>query len=402
MNACRRSRCASHLTLGLLIVGLLLQGCSPQEQVRRVRHPVSLVPWLAGQHDFSRTGSSPVEGPSDPYVKWSFDTGASFVSGSVVDRRGTVFVGSNSGVYSISRQGQRLWRLDLENSYVAGSPSLDSSRNVYFAADGGYVYSVTPSGRLRWRRKTNELFGPTAGPVLDSRRNVYVGGEYGMLFAFSPSGKSLWRRLTIPRGGHGGVALRGDRLYFSADSLRCYTLKGRLLWSFRPKRADVASTPVVDSRGFVYAAGDNRMLYALDGSGRLRWSLPVGGSNNQPTIAASGTIYLVGSPAYTEDAPTGGSVLYSISREGKVNWTVPVAGDVSWPPIIDRNETVYVGGQVDVMAVTRGGRILWRLPSHSLPSSSAVDDPEGISALALSGDGDLIFGNGGVLLSVGD
>jgi outer membrane protein assembly factor BamB len=86
-----------------------------------------------------------------PYIKWtkSFGDEQSFTTSPVLADNGSLYLASVRGnVYSLNPSGAVRWEYHL-GEFIAGGLLQDAEENIYFTTLTE-VLSVTPSGRKRW------------------------------------------------------------------------------------------------------------------------------------------------------------------------------------------------------------------------------------------------------------
>jgi len=66
---------------------------------------------------------------------------------------------------------------------------------------------------------------------------------------------------------------------------------GSIRWSSRAG-SYTKSSPIVDGEGWIYFAGTDNSLYALDPAGRTQWSLPLGAAMSGAALAGGGIVYV--------------------------------------------------------------------------------------------------------------
>lgn len=108
-------------------------------------------------------------------------------------------------IYSLDpKSGEILWEFELPPAYVTSVLALDGAANIYYMHNDGSFYSITHTGKLRYKIYVGWDFPPTAsestkreqsfmaGPAMhEGRAYVIVGpaNEYGMLMAIGDKGR---------------------------------------------------------------------------------------------------------------------------------------------------------------------------------------------------------------------
>jgi outer membrane protein assembly factor BamB len=150
--------------------------------------PVRAVPAVdTAIHASTTDGSLVALNRDDGSERWATRVGESATAPVLVDRGGSVLVGSDSGLVSVGETGTIQWRVG--NERVHGPPALGGT--AVFADASGVVRSVSLAGEVNWRA---DLEAPVHGaPALGPER-VYVGARDGSVYALSKrDGSPAWR-----------------------------------------------------------------------------------------------------------------------------------------------------------------------------------------------------------------
>jgi outer membrane protein assembly factor BamB len=163
--------------------------------------------WLQFQANAASQGFTIASTGAARVAKWQIEIGSVGFASPVIGQNGAIYIGTLRGeLVAVSPEGQVLWRkmLGQRESFIAGSPVIDSAGNIYAISTvrairrdhtGGSVvttrtahstlYSVTSAGTIRWSYplpKTTER-GKTGGYCLSSPK-ISRGTEP---FIFVPS-----------------------------------------------------------------------------------------------------------------------------------------------------------------------------------------------------------------------
>lgn len=123
----------------------------------------------------------------DGSERWATRVGESATAPVLVERGGSVLVGTDSGLVAVDETGTIRWRVGNEG--VHGPPALGGT--AVFADASGVLRSVAPSGEVNWRA---DLGAPVRGAPAMGRHRVYVGARDGSLHALSKrDGSRAWR-----------------------------------------------------------------------------------------------------------------------------------------------------------------------------------------------------------------
>jgi outer membrane protein assembly factor BamB len=246
----------------------------------------------------------------DGTPQWSVNQSGMYGS-SAIASDGTIYQGDEFARISAydPATGAVLWTTPL-CCYGNRSVALDSNGNLYIATDGGIfgstsLWSLAPSGALRWTTGTGNLVSAVIGPG----DVIYTINSTGTLFCYHADGSQCWT---------GGISLGGSVVenslsisplgtVYPKTSLGLFAVNpdGTKAWPspFSPGgNSSLSPSAIVDANGSIYVAfGDN--VYSLDVTGRVRSGWPVAvPSVNQLVIGGTGTLYVV----------SAGQKLYSI------------------------------------------------------------------------------------------
>jgi outer membrane protein assembly factor BamB len=195
---------------------------------------------------------------------------------------------------------------------------------------------------------------------------------------FGPTKNLVWRIALPP--GHSSPILLGDRIYLTAfrgDTLTTIAidrLKGRVLWE---RNAPQVTTKIVDKRNnpaspspaaeanAVYVFFPDYGLIAYDGSGKERWTRPLGPFNNIYGMGASPVI--VGDLVVLVCDQSVGSFIMAVDkRTGRERWRVerPEAKSGHSTPIVwrgpdGRDQIVIPGSFLLTSYDAATGKKLW-------------------------------------------
>jgi outer membrane protein assembly factor BamB len=294
-------------------------------------------------------------------VKWRFEVAGQYILQSpAVAPDGTVaVVGSSGNLYSLTPSGALRWMVPGVGGH--GGPSFGPDGTVYVGVDRR-ITAVAPNGTIRWSFvEPAGGQGVIAGPTVGPDGNVYVISDYGGLgaFALSPQGALLWSNAGNPVFTEYGQL--GAEVVFGA---------GRLFAGFDE-----------------YGAAATSILYALTLGGTQIWAVPVPTSNDvfmqrqaQPAVGPDGSLYLTGFDSrqgwlLVRFDPATGSVVWTYSQE-------PANG--MSPPSVGPDGSIYLSRSLGYLdAVNPSGARRWTFFGGSIIDLPQVS-PDG--RLVVAGD----------------
>jgi outer membrane protein assembly factor BamB len=324
-------------------------------------------PWPMAGYCSTRASRSSRNGPQTGSVRWTFATNGIASTSPAVAADGTVYVGANDhAIHAVDRDGHEKWNVVVGSNLNRTGFVVGPDGVVYFGSADTNMYAYSASGARLWAQPLN----------VDVANTVAVGGDGTLYVVGYPSPTSLiavaasdghviWQK---PNDfGSGGVAIGQDgTLYVGAATAQLYALApsdGHLLWSGRTSQPP--TTPAVADDGTVYVA-DGKQIYAFDGAGAQKWTVPIDGNVDGIGIAADGTVY----------AAVQSGKLLAVTPAGVVRWTFQNPAGFVKAPAVGADGAVYLGG-VDggVYAVAPDGSLLWKVQT-----GDAVDSQPAIGA----------------------
>jgi PGF-pre-PGF domain-containing protein len=152
---------------------------------------------------------------------------------------------------------------------------------------------------------------------------------------------------------------------------------GTLKWSYTvpSQKGQIYTAAAIDSDGTVYFGSRDAKLYAVNPDGTLKWAFTTGSAvSSAPAISADGTIY----------AGSGDMKLYAVNPDGTEKWSYTTGGAVNSAPAIGADGTIYVGSaDTNLYAINPDGTLKW-----SYTTGGAVN-----TAPAIGADGTIYAGS---------
>ena len=269
----------------------------------------------------------------DGTQKWAFQTAGPVNSSPAIGADGTVYVGSTDGkLYAINPNGSQKWAFQtggIDNS----SPAIGSDGTIYVGSTDGYVYAVNSNGTKKWSFKTNNTI--ESSPVIGSDGTIYINSRDGNLYAIKPKGRKKWSITT--GGSDSSPAIGSDgTIYFGTFGYLCALnpTDGSTKWQHWISNYSIDNTPAIGSDGTVYIGCMDGKLYAVNSNGTQKWAIQTGYSvESSPLIGADGTVYV----------SSADHKLYALNPNGTQKWAFQTGGVIYSSPAIGSDGTVYIG-----------------------------------------------------------
>jgi outer membrane protein assembly factor BamB len=283
-------------------------------------------------------------------LRWKFAAGTPVSAAPAIGADGTIYIGTadpGGKVFAVNPDGTKRWSLRFPFR-VSGAAGIGGDGVVYFET-AGYIYrdrlaAFDPlTGTMLWAPRAGSFLqdGPAVGP--DGTIFIHAGG----LSAFRPDGTRRWST-ALPSASLPTspplVNANGDT-YASGDStLAAVKPDGTVRWMFQAQSGKMEVAPTFAADGSILQAVTSdeqyKMLRAFSpDDGSVRWSVSGNGLNGENIhspllVDASGWIYYV---AYDKS-------LYALNATGDVQWSLPLGIDVTEAPALGADGTLYLSG----------------------------------------------------------
>lgn len=167
------------------------------------------------------------------------------------------------------------WTVKTGLPFYAG-PTVDRQGNIYFpgaesdSENDRYVYSLNPSGELRWKFKVDNAWDvPYAGINIDKDGHIYFGWNNRGIFVLDYAGQLCWK--FKPEEGYTDSPIICDaesKLYIlnvGSPRVWCYLPDGTLKFSVEiPNMACSQLFPgAIGKNGIMYFGGNSEWIVAL-------------------------------------------------------------------------------------------------------------------------------------------
>jgi sugar lactone lactonase YvrE len=381
------------VVISSLLVGCQLIACG-EETCAPFNGPGGVMdtPWPMYRHDVRRTSSSPHVVAPISGVAWVSDA---LPRAPVFGSDGTLYASSSLGtLVALAPDGSLLW--EHETHYeILGSATLGPDGTLYVGGadyDGarydsrGMIGALAADGTVRWEHQTSDPGGASSAAIGPRGTVYFVDGSAAELWAIQPSGCVEWvvdldgysaSRPAIDDAGNLYLTSREDQ----SSHLYCIRPDGAVSWRFTVS-GTVFSGPALAADDTAIFATDAGVVHAVDGQGLPRWEHETGMSIVQGvSIADDDSVFVAGLEGSEAS-------LFALTGSGALRWTADLPGNPGCPPLVDAQGTVILGTITSstagtVVAFSTGGTFAW---------DYAVSE-DAVAQLAIGGGGAL-FGAG--------
>ena len=147
--------------------------------------------WATMHHDAQGTRWTPVEGPNNASVAWTFNAENRLVGGPVVSNDGNIYLtATDNKIISLDPGGTLLWQSELDENPV-GFPALGPGGEIYVTDVKGGLSAFGDDGMKLWRFQPQAGREATSGPIVSSDGTIYYT-RLDSIQAVSPAGEPLW------------------------------------------------------------------------------------------------------------------------------------------------------------------------------------------------------------------
>ncbi len=121
---------------------------------------------------------------NDGSIRWHISHGGGIPA---IGNHHRLYFISGETLYCVSSQsGKEIWHISNLNGNYLLSPIIGGDGTIYVGSwlqknNTGYLYAITPEGKLRWKIKTDG--GITTSPAISKNGTIYVGTTKGVLYA---------------------------------------------------------------------------------------------------------------------------------------------------------------------------------------------------------------------------
>ena len=316
---------------------------------------------------------------------WSFPTGDVIFGSPTVDSSGNIYIGSLNGrVYSVDGVGNERWSVQTGDWIEASAALSPDETVVYIGSWDNNLYALdAESGIVQWTFATGSLI--FSSPAVSEDGRIFFGGADGFIYALSPDGIALWE---VFIGGEVDASLAigpNGNLYAATSEGSVVSLDDELgdeLWAFQvpvesgaeARDVIITSSCVLSGEGSLFVGCNNYFFYALNtDDGSLRWKYETGGEiEASPTLGIDGNLLVSSRDGY----------LYALGPSGDLSWRSNIGPNFYTAATVDEIGRIYVSSFIDnalsyLNLLSPDGEILQRVPFTGIIDSSVAISPEG-------------------------
>ena len=246
-----------------------------------------------------------------------------------------------------------------ESGFLEIRPLLGINGDIYTKDALGNIYALTPDGNIKWQNQMGQKGGESYMVASPDGSVIYTPGRDSTLIALDAvNGVILWSVKTHLYY-HAGptVDSQGNVYYYGIDDQnnRCvYSVdpSGKLRWKFKVKYAwnPPGAGINIDYNGNIYFDFDYTGITSLDYAGHLRWKLDYHDQNTDSPIICDSENNLYILPVL------GGSKIWCYLPDGTIKFSVEIPGCTStqfFPGAINSSGIMYFGGNSEWIAAIK-------------------------------------------------
>ena len=219
---------------------------------------------------------------------WSFTGHSSSVTSVAIDADGNVYsIGLDDTLRKIDAQGNEVWRV-FSTFDVFEGVAVDLDGNIY-VGDLNRIYKLDNDGNEVWTYVGDASFNDLA---VDSSGNVYGAAEDNIVVKVDSDGNKVWT-FTGHTGWVNGIAVDIEGNVYSGsndNTVRKIDSDGNQVWSFTGHTNPVYGI-AVDIEGNVYSASWDDTVRKIDSDGNQVWSFTGHSDNVQDVTILSFTLF---------------------------------------------------------------------------------------------------------------
>lgn len=332
-------------------------------------------PWYMFRSDRRHSGCSQSEKSTRGHIRWTYYARSPIRSSPVIGKNGVLYFGADNGkLYAVSPTGKLLWTYATK-ARILSSPCLDENGNVYVGSNDCHLHAVKPNGSLLWKFRTYGRL--RSSPCVEKDGTIFIGSYDHYLYAVRPNGKLKWRinlasylEATPAIGGDGSIFAATRGTGSTSSHFYCLDRSGNIKW-YTALQSPINSSPCISKDNCIFFGGMDGFLYTLNPDGSLMWKFKTEGPiASSPMVDAKNTV-VVGS------FDRG---VYCIRQDGTLAWRFQTYSSVASSPALSGDNSIYVGSDDNhVYSLSHQGEVNWKLKcSGRVRSSPAVGADGGL------------------------
>ncbi len=336
-------------------------------------------PWPKFRANELQNGRSRVIPKIDASAKpWTYQTQKGIFSSPVVDKDGTVYVGSaDQKFYAIRKNGQIKWILNT-GEIIDSSALLDNSGHVYFGSGDQHIYCADrETGKVLWKFKAHSVEEVQKEFGIKTYNVAWFEGNISMLkdgTILAPNDNYLVYAVKREDGKRVNQFF-GNEMIWSAPAVNTNT--GRIFFG---------TTFMAQKNIYCYDSASGKQLWTTGGLGTVAATILLTNNNTNGALIVGGfdgfvraiaqdsgkqlwkfgtRDHIYASAAQLSDGtiiqPSADGTVYALDpKSGKVKWAFDTLEPIRSSPAVDGNDTIYVGsGEGRLFCINPDGTLRW-------------------------------------------
>jgi outer membrane protein assembly factor BamB len=247
---------------------------------------------------------------------WVFpDAKSKFIASPLVTPDAVYAPSGDEVLYALDGDGRLLWSFPTPGGSQWSTPVTDANCScIYLATMDHTIYAIDPAdGSQLWR--SEKFNGSIVGKPALSPEGVLFAGTVGKeLVAYDTANRAILWRFGSEGWIWGGPLYIDGVVYFGDLSGKFFAIDvatGQKKWEL-PVDGPVVETAAFDGES-LYLTTETGTLYALNLSGTLRWSKPLGGKTHTAPVLAGDLIL-------TSTVATDVPLMTAFDKQGNQRW----------------------------------------------------------------------------------
>ncbi|XP_077998374.1 uncharacterized protein LOC144451416 [Glandiceps talaboti] len=302
-------------------------------------------------------------------VQWKFLTSHSDLGSSPAfsrDNKVIYFGGEDGYFYALSAEdGNVQWTFETDNSIIS-SPAVGKEGTIYFASLDGFMYALTPDGKLKWKKDMYlEMWSSPTVLSFEDGELVYIpqmGGEGHNIHALDGKDGSVVFKFADGEDGFFAsprLSLDNTTVYFCGLNGYVYArnaYSGKLIKkTYIGSGSEINTTPAVGKKGLIIGTSKGELVGLDREKLAVIWKKKFGGSfMSSPFLGPNRQIYI----------GTGDGRIVAVNyTDGSILWEMKTGDSDVWSsPSLDKEGRLFIGvfdGNMYALNSTTG-EILWK------------------------------------------